>query len=345
MKFNSSPKLLLSFMFVLLSQASFAACLSYDTSLNTAKNKFKSQCQSARIKDCDPIEGLWVCSSQTISSKRLADLNINQQITRTQSSQQNQAQSSRNALYSQSGTDPNWSQVLRSKKLTIGRNSSTGFTGSRINVNNQQVETGYGRRGFTKNIRIHTVGNSTVYPSSFAKWSRWYQTDGNTQVFRLFKDETNVRNNRSNAARIESYTSRTFRMGQKWQEWTGRYTIVNANGCGQGHGCSIFQSKSSATGEEWGVMLKLDGNGDLTIRERSGADKKVLRNLNGKSFDVRIRDNGRNFEAFINGKLAHKGSWARPRGKISFRWGMYMGKSKPSQDIMLFVSGANARIN
>ena len=107
-------------------------------------------------------------------------------------------------LYTQSGTDATWQQILSSNAIPIGTTSTAGVTGSLINVNNSLVEVGPNKgNAMISNLRLHTLGNSSVTRSSFSKWSRWYQEDGNTQVFRLFKDEVNVQNDRANAARIE----------------------------------------------------------------------------------------------------------------------------------------------
>ena len=98
-------------------------------------------------------------------------------------------------LYTQTGTDATWQQLLDSNAIPIGTTSTAGVTGSLINVNNSLVEVGPNKgNAIISNLRLHTLGNSSVARSSFSKWSRWYQEDGNTQVFRLFKDEVNVQN-------------------------------------------------------------------------------------------------------------------------------------------------------
>ncbi len=235
-------------------------------------------------------------------------------------------------LYTQIGTDPTWAEVLASGNLPIGVDSTTGVTGSTINVNNLFVETtAYSKRPIASAIRIHTVGNSFISRSDFSKWSRWYQEDGNTQVFRLFTGETNVRNDRPLAARIEAFSATKWQTGA-WHEWSGTYRIIKP------HGACIFQVKNDVN--DWAVQLNMNANGDITLNRRVGTDEVIATGMTGKAFDIRVRDDGLNYEVYLNGTLAGTGSYSRPSGYTTFRWGMYMGASTVNNDAMIFVSGA-----
>jgi len=217
-------------------------------------------------------------------------------------------------LFTQKGTDPTFAELMDGKKLPKGHNSTDGVTGSIINVNNKLVElTPEARRRIPRDIRIHTLGNSAIPRGDFAKWSRWYQEDGSTQVFRLFKGETNVRNSRANAARIEAFSNLNWKHGD-WHEWNGTYTIVKP------HGAAIFQAKNN---------------------DRRADDKVIAKKMTGKPFHIRVRDNGHDYEVFLNGKKMGEGSYARPEGTSNFRWGMYLGKNEVKHDAMIFVSGAS----
>ena len=117
-------------------------------------------------------------------------------------------------LYTRQGSDPSWSSILEEKQIPTGANSSAGITGSIIDVNNEGVEKGpHASRPIESEINIHTLGNSLIPRRDFHKWSRWYQEDGNTQVFRLFDGEHNVRNTRANAARIEAFSKKRWDRG------------------------------------------------------------------------------------------------------------------------------------
>ena len=235
-------------------------------------------------------------------------------------------------LYTRHYSDLPWSSILEEKQIPIGTNSYAGITGSIIDVNNEVVEKGpHAFRPIESEINIHTLGNSLIPRRDFHKWSRWYQEDGNTQVFRLFDGEHNVRNARANAARIEAFSKKRWNRGT-WHEWIGTYTIVKAQGC------AIFQVKNN--GEDWSIQLVMTADGDVIFQPRRATSKTVLKNMEGKSFDVRIRDNGHTSECYINEEFVGRHGWERPSGRSAFRWGMYVGGKKLSKDALLFVTGA-----
>ena len=60
----------------------------------------------------------------------------------------------------------------------------------------------------------------------------------------------------------------------------------------------------------------------------------------GKPFHVRVRDNGLDYEVYLNGKKMGEGSYKRPEGDTNFRWGMYLGGNEVRHDAMLLVTGA-----
>lgn len=235
------------------------------------------------------------------------------------------------ALYTQKGTDPSFEDLLKAKRIPIGRNSSEGVKGSEINVNNKLVEKGRNARNpIPAEIGIHTLANSVIPRQHFARWSRWYQEDGTTQVFRLFQGEHNVRNARPDAARIEAFSRLSWTKGE-WHEWQGTYTIVKP------HGCAIFQVKNNVN--DWAVMIGLSDNGDISLMHRRPKKSVTLaQNMTGKSFDLRVRDNGHDYEVFFNEKPVGKGSYNRPDGHTGFRWGMYDKTLK--HDALIFVTGA-----
>ncbi|MFK7851802.1 MAG: hypothetical protein AB8D78_12575 [Akkermansiaceae bacterium] len=235
-------------------------------------------------------------------------------------------------FYSQRGTDPSFAEVMESEKLPRGKNSSRGFEGSDISINHELFKGGpNAKRPLMRDIRIHTLGNSSIHRKDFDSWTRWYQEDRNTQIFRLFKDEENVRNSRKLAARIESFSHFKWERGE-WQEWVGTYTIIKP------HRCAIFQAKNNIN--DWSVMINMDDEGNVKLNSRRGEDKELARRMVGKSFHMRIRDNGHDYEVYFNGKKAGEGSYKRPEGQNSFRWGMYLGAKEVKHDAMILVTGA-----
>ena len=235
-------------------------------------------------------------------------------------------------LFTQNGGDSSFQEVRKSGKLPKGSNSRTGVTGSTVRVEKKLVElTPEARRPIARDIRIHTLGNSVVRRSEFGKWSRWYQEDGHTQVFRLFKDEENVHNAREHAARIEAFSNVKWKRGA-WHEWSGTYTIVKP------HGAAIFQAKNNIN--NWSVQLNMNQNGDVILNHRRAKDKVIATNMVGKPFHIRVRDNGQDYQVYLEGRKVGEGTYARPAGETAFRWGMYVGKNTVNHQAMIFVSGA-----
>lgn len=235
-------------------------------------------------------------------------------------------------LFTQNGSDPTFAEVMKTGNLPKGKNSRTGVTGSTIDVMNKLVEvTPEAKRPIPKAIRIHTLGNSVIPREDFKNWSRWYQEDGSTQVFRLFKGEVNVRNTRENAARIEAFSNVSWKRGD-WHEWSGTYTIVKP------HGAAIFQAKNNIN--DWSVQINMNAKGDVLLNHRRAEDKVIAKEMVGKPFHIRVRDNGHDYEVYLESKKVGEGFYARPEGTTGFRWGMYLGKNPVSNDAMIFVSGA-----
>ncbi len=234
-------------------------------------------------------------------------------------------------FYEQRGTDPPFEEIR--DLLPQGANSRGGVKGSRIKVNRdllKHLPTADHR--IPERILIHTLGNSAIRRPEFDRWSRWYQEDGTTQVFRLFKDEENVRNDRELAARIEAFSDIDWGEGG-WHEWSGIYTILKP------HGCMIFQVKNDKS--DWAVSVGLGDNGDIRLNHRRGTDKTIARGMVGKPFHLFVRDNGRDYMLYLNGRLEGEGTYPRPAGsQTNFRWGMYLGANEVRHDAMLLVTGA-----
>ena len=235
-------------------------------------------------------------------------------------------------LFTQTGTDPSFQEVLKSGALPKGTNSETGVTGSKIHVNLPLVElTSESKRAFETNIMIHTLGNSAIPRADFGKWSRWYQEAGHTEVFRLFEGEVNLRNARPKAARIEAFSKVNWQRGP-WHEWSGTYTIIKP------HGAAIFQVKNNIN--DWAVQLNMSSTGNVIFSPRRGKSEVIATNMVEKPFHVRVRDNGQDYEVYLEDKKVGEGSYARPEGHTAFRWGMYLGEHDVTHDAMIFVSGA-----
>jgi autotransporter-associated beta strand protein len=249
------------------------------------------------------------------------------------------------ALYTDTGspTNPPWSEILPA--LNVDANDPGPVYGSLINVNNAAVEVGlYGHRPISiPSQRIHVACNTST--ANFLNFTRWFQTDGNTQVLRVFVDDENTATARTGT----SLHNEAFMAGADgWNytdnvtyEWTGHYTLayLRQSFCG-------FQLKNSDN--DWAFQLSVSSSGSLTINNRTGTDVLVTnadgttKRFNGGGFDMRVLDDGLNYKVWIDGVLYGSGSYSRPTGTTTFRWGMYFGADNlnpPADYNMIFVSG------
>ena len=238
-------------------------------------------------------------------------------------------------LYKTTGKDPSFKSLIKNKAFPVGKSSEGGVVGSKVDVNNAILDKVTGNKNsIPKDIMLHTPCHASIIRKRFSRWTRWYQEDGNTQIFRMFEGEHNVRNSRPDAGRIEAFNSKLQWKKGKWHEWEGYYTIIKP------HDCMIFQARNNVN--DWGIALNMNDNGDVIMNHRRHQkDKTIATRMTGKTFHIKIRDNGHDYEVFLNGKKVGKGHYDRPEGTTLFRWGMY-GKTF-KHDAMLLVTGATSK--
>jgi len=258
-------------------------------------------------------------------------------------------------LYSLEGGDPSFATILESGGIKPGERFSKGpVTGSRIKVNHELLQQQAGKCGpIPRDIGLHTQGGSGISRKDFANWTRWYQEDGNVQVFRLFKGEQNIRGgvgDQGTPGRVEVYSKALIAAPGTWREWEGVYTFIQSAGC-------VFQLFHE--GSLWPFHIDVKGDGTVVFLRRNkvpGMEREIIigENMLGKSLAIKVRANGTDYEVHQKEpldespwKLIAKGSYTKAKdNKISFRWGMYCGSKKGAtipKDAMLFVSGATIR--
>lgn len=259
-------------------------------------------------------------------------------------------------LYTQEGTDPSFASLLESGGIKSGERFSEGpALGSRIDVNNELLEKQTGKTGpIPKDIGLHTQVSGGISRKDFGKWTRWYQEDGNVQVFRLFKGEQNVRGGTEedgSPGRIESFSKTLVVAPGTWREWEGTYTVIKPlNSC-------IFQLMHE--GSLWPFHIELSAKGDISFLRRRAArgqerEIPMAANMTGKSLRIKVRANGTDYEVYQKApldpgdwKFVAKGSFTPAKdNKIGFRWGMYAGSKKGESiqnDALLFVTNVTIR--
>ena len=131
---------------------------------------------------------------------------------------------------------------------------------------------------------------------------------------------------------MEAFSELKWKRGP-WHEWSGTYTIIKP------HGAAIFQAKNNGA-PNWAVQINMNDNGDVVLNHRRMPDAVIAKNMTDKPFRICVRDNGHDYEVVLDGEKVGTGSWDRPEGETSFRWGMYVGANEVKHDAMIFVSGA-----
>jgi hypothetical protein len=163
-------------------------------------------------------------------------------------------------LHTCEGGDAPFAEILKSGTVKSGERFFKGsVTGSKVRVNHELLEMQVGKPGpIPGKISIHTQASGGISRKDFPAWTRWYQEDGNVQIFRLFKGEQNVRGGTGedgSPGRIEAFTpGRTVAPGS-WHEWEGTYTLIKpVRAC-------IFQLMHE--GSLWPMHIDMSGNGDI----------------------------------------------------------------------------------
>ena len=257
------------------------------------------------------------------------------------------------------GTDPSFAQLLENGTLKAGQRFFKGkVPGSRVRVNHELLEKQAGKSGpIPDQIGIHTEASGGISRKDFPNWTRWYQEDGNVQVFRLFQGEQNIRGGtgeNGSPGRIEAYTHALKVAPGTWREWQGTYTIIKPVGANI---FQLFHNGQTAKGDAilWPFHVRMTAEGDIYFHRRRPVDGMESRivlasNMTGKSLSLKVRANGTDYEVYQKDPLAAdvwkivtKGSYIpSPEKSVSFRWGMYAGSKKgqtiPS-DALLLVSG------
>lgn len=230
--------------------------------------------------------------------------------------------------YTETGTNVSWNVLKTTLKST-----TTSVDGSTINVVNSAYETGYGATAINTAIKLHVLCNSATNTTS---WKRWFQTDGKTQIFRLFNGEYSVIDTRGGHPRIEAYSNSANNYtydATKWHVFKARYSpIYIANSA------CIFQAKNTI--DDWALQLICTSGGAIAYQKRwDGVQTTIATGMIGQSFDIMVKDDGKNYELYYNGVLTTTGSMTRSTGYNQFRWGFYLTNAMTG-DNMMFVSGA-----
>ena len=265
-------------------------------------------------------------------------------------------------LYTREGTDPSFAAVQEHSGGKSGeRFNRGGAAGSRIRVNHQALDKQVGKAGpIPADISLHTEFSGGINRKDFGQWSRWYQEDGNVQIYRLFKGDQNVRGGSGDTGspgRVETYSKALTVVPGSWHEFEATYTVVKPVG-----GCifQLFHDGKDNKGNAilWPFHIDMSATGEIHFLRRRPAPGQeriivMAENMTGQSLSIKVRANGEDYEVYKKTpldqspwKLVTRGSYTKAQGKISFRWGMYCGSKKGqsvANDGLLFVTGVTMR--
>lgn len=252
------------------------------------------------------------------------------------------------------GQDAVFQDLIDSGVVQVGTRFYDGTVqGTRIDVDNILLEENMGGDipPIISVIQVHTQNKSTVTRRDFSKWTRWYQEDGKTQIFRLFKGEQNVRGgelDEGTAGRIEAYTRAELPSDpglDGWLTWEGVFTPIKPGG-------NNFQLMTGVHG--WPLHIDTDNDGTMTVLHRGGEPRRELiaTNLTGKNIGIRVITNGLKYIVYrkvlgVDNDFVFVTERENLRlkadsRKLSFRWGVYVG-SKPGsvvpRDLLTLVTG------
>lgn len=192
----------------------------------------------------------------------------------------------------------------------------------------------FGKRSTISDSKIQ-VHNPLITNGIPGKSSRWYQKDGNTQIFRVFPGDRNTVGSRKGAARSEAFVDAsnltTVFDDELATTFSGEFQVVQHN---RNRETMIFQSKGSGddkSGEAdlerpaWGVALFAEKDGDIVIKRREAIGKPIDTGKNvGEAFDLKVVDTGNKYFVTIDGERKATGEWNRGDTPTVARWGAYV---------------------
>ena len=246
------------------------------------------------------------------------------------------------AIYTLSGTpDPTWEELLKTHQVT-GANGKPALSktmpieGTTVHVNHQYLESGMkqvynpeDKKNF-KSLRIKTAVGDISAKEAAEKYTRWYQVDGNTQVFRLFAGDQVA--SLQMACRVEAFTH-GYSLKDRVIVWEGTYCVPTP-----GTGAIAFQIGHTNVEGKGYPFISMRAGREYAFSHRYGFQKPwrgerkhtVLTNATGKNFPMRFRYDGHYYEFSTktpDGKyeVLDGGSLPDPKGDVSFRWGAYVG--------------------
>ncbi len=268
------------------------------------------------------------------------------------------------------GPDPTFEELLKTHQV-IGKNGQPELSatkpilGSTVHVNHQFLEQGLGQvanPGKFERLHIKMAVRAAGGAKGAAKnYTRWYQVDGNTQIFRMFNHDKEQ--SLKVGCRVEVYTH-PFSVKNRVVVWEGSYCVPDTGPTWQGKGWNggiafqignLGEIKSGSypyfsmrAGEEY------ECNHRFPFQKSWSGEKThtLLKNGREKNFPMRFRYDGHYYEISTRNpdgtyKVLDGGSLPTVTNEVSFRWGCYVGHKSETGvtgNKLIFVTGAKVYI-
>ncbi|MGL5867124.1 MAG: Ig-like domain-containing protein [Dermatophilaceae bacterium] len=193
--------------------------------------------------------------------------------------------------------------------------------------------------GIPQGITLFTVKSKRTDRKNFCTVAQWYKELDNKQVFSLFAGDDFIKANpgQRSHARTEASGGQNFsRADGKWHEFEADmlFNTMPIKGDGSVTLAQIFAGCC-------GPVLRIEITEDGTLRWASTADgsgefSQGNQSYVQKPFKVKLRSNGSQVEAYMNGQLRHSGKVRQYPGDDNtmyhFRWGVY-ANAAPKQTL------------
>jgi hypothetical protein len=217
--------------------------------------------------------------------------------------------------------------VLASFSLLIFSNSCTKLEQEESIIPSSPSSAKVAATGIPNAITLFCPGNTQASRSEFPGLTHWYtESGGQTQVFKLYNgdaiprasDPTDIH------ARSEVGGGFYFSEGSTWHTFEARMKISRT----LTESLAIAQLFASSEGPQ--LILHIRSNGNLDYGSRSNGNGVIETGnwADGRTFKVKIRSNGRNWELYINNSkkvsgITEESQQGNTNADYTFRWGIY----------------------
>ena len=272
----------------------------------------------------------------------------------------------REPIFTLSGMeDPTFEELLKTHQET-GKNGSPCLSstkpilGSTVHVNHEFLEQGMGKVSDPRKIEklnIMFAIRHGVKPKDAAKdYTRWYQVDGNTQIFRMFNHDLQA--DLKTECRDEVFTH-PYSTENRVVVWEGSYCVPDT---GSWHGKPWAGGIAFQIGDVGNVngqsypYFSMGAGEEYAVHHRYSFQKPwsgeknhtLMKDVKGKNFPMRFRYDGHYYEISTKTpdgkyKVLDGGTLPTATGKASFRWGCYVGHANENGvtgNKLIFVTGA-----